>query len=59
MGNLPTLRREHQDGLALDSAGQVTPVLIALARTWREDPVGIAALFIKGFKVDLSSVRGE
>jgi hypothetical protein len=45
MGHLPTLRHEHPGRLALDSASQVTPVLIALARTWREDPVGIAALF--------------
>ncbi|WP_405526818.1 hypothetical protein OG426_30550 [Streptomyces canus] len=45
MGHLPTLRREHPDRLVLDSAQQVTPVLIALARAWREDPVGIGALF--------------
>ncbi|MFF4504854.1 hypothetical protein [Streptomyces sp. NPDC001401] len=45
MGHLPTLRSEHPDRLVLDSAQQVTPVLIALARAWREDPVGIGALF--------------
>ncbi|GHE80041.1 hypothetical protein GCM10014715_39230 [Streptomyces spiralis] len=45
MSNLPALRREAPDRLVLDSAQQVTPVLIALARAWREDPVGIGALF--------------
>jgi hypothetical protein len=45
MGHLPTLRPEHPKGLVLDSAQQVTPVLIALARAWREDPVGTGALF--------------
>ncbi|MFI5799086.1 hypothetical protein [Streptomyces sp. NPDC051677] len=45
MGHLPTLRREHPDCMVLDSAQQVTPVLIGLARAWREDPVGVGALF--------------
>ncbi|WP_324787161.1 hypothetical protein [Streptomyces sp. H51] len=44
MGHLPSLRRDHQDRLVLDSAQQVTPVLIALARTWRDDPIGFGAL---------------
>jgi hypothetical protein len=45
MGHLPTLRREHRDRMVLDAAQQVTPVLIALARAWREDSEGIGALF--------------
>ncbi|MGW4140007.1 hypothetical protein ACWELV_24870 [Streptomyces mirabilis] len=45
MGHLPTLRRGHRDRMVLDAAQQATPVLIALARAWREDSEGIGALF--------------
>lgn len=45
MGRLPTLRREHPDRLVLDSSQQTIPVLVALARAWREDPEGVGALF--------------
>lgn len=45
MGRLPTLRREHPDRLVLDSSQQIIPVLVALARAWREDPEGVGALF--------------
>ncbi|MGW1801676.1 hypothetical protein ACWCQN_38610 [Streptomyces sp. NPDC001984] len=45
MGHLPVLRHEHPNRLVMDSGHLVTPVLIALARAWREDPEGIGALF--------------
>ncbi|MGW1157796.1 hypothetical protein ACWD48_06120 [Streptomyces sp. NPDC002519] len=45
MGHLPVLRHEHQNRLVMDSSHLVTPVLIALARAWRDDPEGVGALF--------------
>ncbi|MFE2578843.1 hypothetical protein [Streptomyces sp. NPDC059378] len=45
MSYLPILRRRHPDRLVLDSSSQAAPVLIALTRAWREDPVGVGALF--------------
>ncbi|MEU6318073.1 hypothetical protein [Streptomyces sp. NPDC047009] len=45
MGHLPVLRSEHPNRLVMDYGQLVAPVLIALARAWREDPEGVGALF--------------
>lgn len=59
MGTLPTLNAEHPGRVVLDASAQAIPVVIGLARAWREDPNGITALLADLAELDAGRAQAH